>query len=49
MVMPREALAEGDAMRWCDSVADYEEADVLCHRLLRYEPYAQDLVETYRT
>ena len=25
------------------------DADVLCHRLLRYEPYAQDLVETYRT
>ncbi|MCI6894891.1 MAG: DNA alkylation repair protein [Bacteroidales bacterium] len=49
MVMPREALAENDAVRWCDSVADYEEADVLCHRLLRYEPYAQDLVETYRT
>lgn len=32
------------AVRWCSDVQDVEEADVLCHRLLRYAECAEELL-----
>lgn len=49
MIMPRETFSQQDATLWCDDVANNEETDVLCHRLLRHLPFATLLVEHYRT
>lgn len=43
MLMPREGFTIEEARRWISSIPAYEVADVLCHRLLRHEPYALDL------
>lgn len=43
MLMPYETFTIDDARRWIESVPAYEVADLLCHRLLRHEPYALDL------
>ncbi len=43
MLMPKEAFTIDDAHRWIESVPVREVADILCHRLLRHEPYARDL------
>lgn len=43
MIMPKETFTLADAYRWIAAVPAREVADILCHRLLRYEPYAFDL------
>ena len=43
MLCPAEELGEPEAIAWCQSVESIEIADVLCHRLLRHLPYANDL------
>jgi len=46
MIMPRDVFTEADALRWVDTVPDQEAADILCHRLLRYMPYACKLADS---
>ena len=41
--MPKDELDELTAREWLCTVQTVEEVDVLCHRLLRYEPYASRL------
>lgn len=43
MLVPQLDFSESDAVRWIDSAKAYEAVDVLCLKLLRYEPYALDL------
>ncbi len=43
MLMPAEAMTEERARAWIAALATTEEADVLCHRLLRGTPYAPEL------
>lgn len=45
MLMPREELHEEEALEWLRGAPTVEVIDVLCHRLLRHEPYAWSLVE----
>lgn len=45
MLMPVDAFTHYDALQWTSLIPAAEVADVLCHRLLRYEPYAWDLAE----
>lgn len=45
MIMPHESFSETDAHRWIDTLPDQEAADILCHRLLRYMPYACTLAD----
>lgn len=47
MLMPRDVFSKQMAMQWCEDVSCYEEADVFCHRLLRYMAYASDIVKVY--
>ncbi len=44
---PTEEFSIEDAQRWCDSIENIEIADTICHKLIRYLPYAQTLVEKY--
>lgn len=46
MICPADNLTMADAEAWGRSVACVEEADVLCHRLLRHLPYAMQLFHT---
>lgn len=48
MIMPRDAFSLQEASLWCEDVANNEETDVLCHRLLRHLTFATELVEKYR-
>ncbi|MDE7427008.1 MAG: hypothetical protein K2M79_04345 [Muribaculaceae bacterium] len=43
MLMPREEFSVSDALVWVTQVPSVEVADVLCHRLLRYLPFAASL------
>lgn len=43
MVYPRDEYGQDKAVEWARSVKCVEEADILCHRLLRYLDYAQPL------
>ena len=45
MLYPTEDFKMEAALAWCESVESTEIADVLCHRLLRYLPYAKELWE----
>lgn len=49
MLMPIDALTLDEAMRWATEVITHEEADVLCHRLLRRTPFADSLVSRLMT
>ena len=46
MLYPIETCDETTALRWCHEVQTKEEADVLCHRLLRYLDCAIAVMET---
>lgn len=43
MIMPKDNFPIEDARRWIAYIPTYEVADLLCHRLLRHQPYALDL------
>lgn len=43
MVYPRDEFGQSKALEWASSVRCVEEADILCHRLLRHLDYAQSL------
>lgn len=45
MLMPVEEFTIGEAFEWCAQIPAFEVADILCHRLLRHEPYALELVQ----
>ena len=45
MVMPREEMTAAEALEWAATLQDAEEADILCHRLLRHCPFARALVD----
>ena len=47
LLMPFDSMLKDVAVAWCDGVEDCEICDVLCHRLLRYLPFADYLVENY--
>lgn len=44
MIHPLEEMTPDKALRWMEDVLCAEEADILCHRLLRRLPFAADLV-----
>ncbi len=44
MIHPVEAMTEEKAMQWMSDALCAEEADILCHRLLRKLPFASSLV-----
>ncbi|MBP5689185.1 MAG: DNA alkylation repair protein [Muribaculaceae bacterium] len=46
MLFPVDEFTMGNALDWCNSVESTEIADVLCHRLLRHLPFANQLWET---
>ncbi|MBR6431972.1 MAG: hypothetical protein IKS64_03885, partial [Muribaculaceae bacterium] len=46
MLYPIETCDETTALRWCHEVQTEEEADVLCHRLLRHLDCAIAVMET---
>lgn len=43
MLYPIEDFKKETALAWCENVESVEIADVLCHRLLRHLPYANEL------
>lgn len=43
MLYPIEDFKMETALAWCENVESVEIADVLCHRLLRHLPYANEL------
>ena len=45
MLYPTEDFKMETALAWCQNVESVEIADVLCHRLLRHLPYANELWE----
>ena len=45
MLYPTENFDIETAVAWCENVESVEIADVLCHRLLRHLPYANELWE----
>lgn len=45
MLMPPEAMDRDEARRWLAGAPSAEAVDVLCHRLLRRQPYAAQLAE----
>lgn len=45
MLYPIEDFKMETALAWCENVESVEIADVLCHRLLRHLPYANELWE----
>ncbi len=46
MLYPIETCDETTALRWCHEVQTEEEADVLCHRLLRHLDCAVSVMES---
>lgn len=44
MIHPAEDMSEQKALQWMTDVLCAEEADILCHRLLRKLPFASSLV-----
>lgn len=47
MLMPPDDFDIAHARRWVESVPATEVADILCHRLLRHEPYSAELALEY--
>lgn len=47
MVTDRESFTIEDARRWLMTLKGVEEADILCHRLLRHTSFAEDLIAEY--
>jgi hypothetical protein len=47
MLMPVDEFAFVDACAWVEQVQCVEEADLLCHRLLRHTAYVQDIIDKY--
>ena len=45
MLMPKQDIDAHTAGQWAHDVITHEEADILCHRLLRHLPYAQRLIQ----
>lgn len=45
MLYPAEAMDKAKALEWARGVMCLEEADVLCHRLLRRLPFADELID----
>lgn len=45
MIADKASFSIDDAMRWVSAVPATEVADILCHRLLRHQPYAWELAE----
>lgn len=45
MIYPVESFSKERAQAWIASVENTEVADILCHRLLRYTDYAEDLYQ----
>lgn len=45
MIHPRELMDVAKALRWLREVRSSEEADILCHKLIRYLPFAGELVQ----
>ena len=43
MLYPIDEFDIDTARQWCSDIESMEVADVLCHRLLRHLPYAQEL------
>lgn len=43
MLMPHENFGHDDAIRWATALVCTEEADILCHRLLRHCDFAPQL------
>lgn len=43
MVYPIEEMSREDALRWLETAAEIETADVMCHRLLRRHPAALEI------
>lgn len=43
LIYPRENLGKEAARKWIAEVPAPEVADILCHRLLRHQPYAAEL------
>ncbi len=47
MLYPRDEFDEATARIWISEVPEVEVADILCHRLLRFQPYALALAKEY--
>ncbi|MGM9802629.1 MAG: hypothetical protein ACI308_00475 [Muribaculaceae bacterium] len=47
MLMPEEQMSLEDSIKWCQQIIDTEEADVLCHKLLRKLSFATDIVAQF--
>ncbi len=48
-LFPKEETSKEKALILAESVQTQEEADILCFRLLRYLPFAQDLAENLKS
>lgn len=47
MIMPADSFSRQTADKWVSEVVSPEEADILCHRLLRHTSYALDLIDVF--
>ena len=45
MLYPRDEFDEDTGRQWLFGCRTTEEVDILCHKLLRYRPYAHDLLD----
>lgn len=45
MLIPADAMAREEAAEWIDAAPTAEAVDILCLKLLRTQPYAEDLAE----
>lgn len=45
LIADKEAFTQADAERWIATIPAAEVADILCHKLLRYQSYAWELAE----
>ena len=45
MICPREDMTGERARRWLDQCRSTEDVDILCHRQLRHQPWAVELVD----
>ena len=45
MLVDRSLMGYDSAMKWIDSIKTVEEADVMCHRLLRYLECVHDIID----
>lgn len=47
MLYPAEQFSQEIAQQWITEIPTYEIADILCHKLLRNTPYAEELIYKY--